>query len=122
MFMPLLLQTAPQEPNLLFSIIPFILCLTVFAATSVAPVLTVVFLYQISKKLDKLIENTKEVNYKRDMWNIYYRNDERFWETVEGYGKSKVSFTDDWESCLCNLMYIYRAVNWNNEMIMIIGG
>ena len=72
--------------------------------------------------LDKLIENTKEVNYKRDMWNIFYRNDESFWETVEGYGKSKVSFTDDWESCLCNLMYMYRTVDWENEMIMIIGG
>ena len=72
--------------------------------------------------LDKLIENTKEMNYKRDMWNIFYRNDEHFWETVEGYGKSKVSFADDWESCLCNLMYMYRTVDWNNEMIMIIGG
>ena len=72
--------------------------------------------------LDKLIENTKEVNYKRDMWNIFYRNDEHFWETAEGYGKSKVSFTDDWESCLCNLMYMYRTVDWENEMIMIIGG
>ena len=72
--------------------------------------------------LDKLIEITKEMNYKRDKWNIFYRNDERFWETTEGYGKSKVSFTDDWESCLCNLMYMYRTVDWKNEMIMIIGG
>ena len=72
--------------------------------------------------LDKLIESAKEVNRRRDMWNIFYRNDEEFWETVEGYGKSKVSFTDDWQSCLCNLMYLYRTVDWDNEMIMIIGG
>lgn len=71
--------------------------------------------------LDKLIENTKEVNRKRDVWNIFYKNDNEFWDIVEGYGKSKVSFTDDWESCLCNLMYLYRTVDWNNEMIMIIG-
>lgn len=71
--------------------------------------------------LDKLIENTKEVNHKRDMWNIFYRNNECFWKTVEEYDKSKVSFTDDWESCLCNLMYMYRTVDWDNEMIMIIG-
>lgn len=72
--------------------------------------------------LDKLIENTKEMNRKRDMWNIIYRNDEDFRNYVDGYGKSKVSFTDDWESCLCNLMYMYRTVDWDNEMIMIIGG
>ena len=72
--------------------------------------------------LDKLIENTKEMNRRCDMWNIFYRNDKEFWETVEGYGKSKVSFTDDWESCLCNLMYLYRTVDWEDEMIMIIGG
>ena len=72
--------------------------------------------------LDKLIENTKEMNRKRDIWNIFYQNDKEFWETVEGYGKSKVSFTDDWESCLCNLLYLYRTVDWNNERIMIIGG
>ena len=72
--------------------------------------------------LDKLIENTKEVNRRRDMWNIFYRHDEDFWEYVEGNGKSKVSFTDDWQSCLCNLMYLYRTVDWDNEMVMIIGG
>ena len=72
--------------------------------------------------LDKLIENTKESNRRRDMWNIFYRNDEQFWENAEGYEKNKVSFTDDWESCLCNLMYLYRTVDWNDEMIMIIGG
>lgn len=72
--------------------------------------------------LDKLIENTKEMNRKRDIWNIFYRNDKEFWDIVEGYGKSKVSFTDDWESCLCNLMYLYRTVDWDSEMIMIIGG
>lgn len=72
--------------------------------------------------LDKLIENTNEVNRKRDMWNVFYRNDKEFWEIVEGYGKTKVSFTDDWESCLCNLMYMYKTVDWDNEMIMIIGG
>ena len=72
--------------------------------------------------LDKLIENTKEMNRKRDMWNIFYRSDKEFWDIVEGYGKSKVSFMDDWESCLCNLMYLYRTVDWDNEMIMIIGG
>lgn len=72
--------------------------------------------------LDKLIENTKEMNRKRDIWNIFYQNDNEFWDIVEGYGKSKVSFTDDWESCLCNLMYLYRTVDWNNKMIMIIGG
>lgn len=71
--------------------------------------------------LDKLIENTKEVNRRCDMWNIIYRNDKDFWDYVDGYGKSKVSFTDDWKSCLCNLMYLYRTVDWNNEMIMIIG-
>ena len=72
--------------------------------------------------LDKLIENTKEVNRRRDMWNIFYRHDEDFWEYVEGHGKSKVSFTDDWESCLCNLMYLYRTVDWDDESIMVIGG
>lgn len=72
--------------------------------------------------LDKLIESTKEMNRRRDMWNIFYRHDEDFWEYVEGNGKSKVSFTDDWEACLCNLMYLYRTVDWDDEMIMIIGG
>ena len=72
--------------------------------------------------LDKLIENAKEMNRKRDVWNIFYRNDEQFWENAEGYEKNKVSFTDDWESCLCNLMYLYRTVDWDDEMIMIIGG
>ena len=72
--------------------------------------------------LDKLIESTKEMNRRRDMWNIFYRNDEDFCEYVEGHGKSKVSFTDDWESCLCNLMYLYRTVNWDDESIMVIGG
>lgn len=72
--------------------------------------------------LDKLIESAKEVNRRRDLWNIFYRHDEDFWEYVEGNGKTKVSFTDDWESCLCNLMYLYRTVNWDDEMIMIIGG
>ena len=71
--------------------------------------------------LDKLIEITNDANSRRDIWNIFYRNDEDFWEYVEGDGKSKVSFTDDWKSCLCNLMYLYRTVDWNNEMIMIIG-
>ena len=28
---------------------------------------------------------------------------------------------DDWKSCLCNLMYLYRTVDWEKEMIMIIG-
>ena len=72
--------------------------------------------------LDKLIENTKEVNRRRDMWNIFYRHDEDFWEYVEGNGKTKVSFADNWESCLCNLMYLYRTVDWDDEMIMVIGG
>ena len=72
--------------------------------------------------LDKLIESTKEMNRRRDMWNIFYRNDEQFWENAEGYEKNKVSFTDDWESCLCNLMYLYRTVDWDDEMIMVIGG
>ena len=72
--------------------------------------------------LDKLIESAKEVNRRRDMWNIFYRHDENFWEYVEGNGKSKVSFTDDWESCLCNLMYLYRTVEWDDESIMVIGG
>lgn len=72
--------------------------------------------------LDKLIENAKEVNRIRDIWNIFYRNDEDFWEYAEGNGKNKVSFTDDWESCLCNLMYLYRTVDWVDEMIMVIGG
>ena len=72
--------------------------------------------------LDKLIENTKEVNRRRDLWNIFYRNNESFWEYVEGDGKSKVSFTDDWQSCLCNLMYLYRTVDWDDESIMVIGG
>ena len=72
--------------------------------------------------LDKLIEITNDANSRRDIWNIFYRNDEDFWEYVEGHGKSKVSFTDDWESCLCNLMYLYRTVDWDDEMIMIIGG
>ena len=72
--------------------------------------------------LDKLIEIAKEVNRKRNTWNIFYRNDDEFWENVEGYGKCKVSFTDDWQSCLCNLMYLYRTVNWDDERIMIIGG
>lgn len=72
--------------------------------------------------LDKLIESAKEVNRRRDLWNIFYRHDENFWETVEGYGKSKVSFTDDWEACLCNLMYLYRTVDWDDERIMVIGG
>ena len=72
--------------------------------------------------LDKLIENTKEVNRRRDMWNIFYRHDEDFWKYVEGNGKTKVSFTDDWESCLCNLMYLYRTVDWDDESIMVIGG
>ena len=72
--------------------------------------------------LDKLIEITNDANSRRDIWNIFYRNDEDFWESVEGYGKSKVSVTDDWESCLCNLMYLYRTVNWDDESIMVIGG
>ena len=72
--------------------------------------------------LDKLIESTKEMNRRRDMWNIFYRNDDDFWEYAEGNGKSKVSFTDDWQSCLCNLMYLYRTVDWDNESIMVIGG
>ena len=72
--------------------------------------------------LDKFIESAKDVNRRRDIWNIFYRNDDDFWENVEGYGKSKVSFTDDWESCLCNLMYLYRTVDWDDESIMVIGG
>ena len=72
--------------------------------------------------LDKLIESAKEVNRRRDLWNIFYRHDEDFWEYVEGNGKTKVSFTDDWESCLCNLMYLYRTVDWDDESIMVIGG
>ena len=72
--------------------------------------------------LDKLIESAKEVNRRRDMWNIFYRHDENFWEYVEGNEKSKVSFTDDWQSCLCNLMYLYRTVEWDDESIMVIGG
>ena len=72
--------------------------------------------------LDKLIEIAKEVNRRRNMWNIFYRNDDEFWENVEGYGKCKVSFTDDWQSCLCNLMYLYRTVDWDDESIMVIGG
>lgn len=75
-----------------------------------------------SNLLDKLIESAKEVNRRRDMWNIFCRHDENFWEKVEGYDKNKVSFTDDWESCLCNLMYMYRSVDWDDEMIMVIGG
>lgn len=71
--------------------------------------------------LDKLIESANEVNHRRDLWNIFYRHDENFWEYVEGHGKSKVSFTDDWESCLCNLMYLYRTVDWDDERIMVIG-
>ena len=72
--------------------------------------------------LDKLIESAKEVNRRRDLWNIFYRHDEDFWKYVEGNGKTKVSFTDDWESCLYNLMYLYRTVDWNAESIMVIGG
>ena len=62
-----------------------------------------------------------DYSYERDVYKLYYENDDDFNKNLEE-DKYTVAFGCSWQSVLCNLIFVYKTFDWENNCILVCGG